>query len=183
MRPRMAHAPTWWLLVRHVVPNTMAPMLVVASIYMANAILIEASLSFLGLGITPPEPSWGNIITDGQPYLQNGLVDLDLPRRGHRHRLARPALHRRRHPREPRPEHEVLADGATDTRHSRNRAHRTDGAASGTSAGRARPGDAFFTKSGIVARRQRRQLRPRSAASAWRSSARAAPARASWRCR
>ena len=67
---RLAHAPTWWILVRHVVPNTIAPMLVVASIYAANAILVEASLSFLGLGITPPEPSWGNIIRDGQQYLE-----------------------------------------------------------------------------------------------------------------
>jgi peptide/nickel transport system permease protein len=38
---------------------------------MANAILTEASLSFLGLGIVPPEPSWGNIIREGQPYLEN----------------------------------------------------------------------------------------------------------------
>jgi peptide/nickel transport system permease protein len=69
---RMAHAPSWWILVRHVVPSTIAPMLVVASIYAANAILVEASLSFLGLGITPPEPSWGNLIKDGQQYLQTG---------------------------------------------------------------------------------------------------------------
>ena len=68
---RMAHAPTPWLLFRHVMPNTIAPMLVVASLYMANAILTEASLSFLGLGISPPEPSWGNIIREGQPYIQN----------------------------------------------------------------------------------------------------------------
>jgi peptide/nickel transport system permease protein len=69
---RMAHAPTSWVLLKHVVPNTVAPMLVVASLYMANAILTEASLSFLGLGIMPPEPSWGNIIKEGQPYIQTG---------------------------------------------------------------------------------------------------------------
>jgi peptide/nickel transport system permease protein len=69
---RMAHAPTWWVLVRHVVPATLAPMLVVGSIYAANAILVEASLSFLGLGITPPSPSWGNIIREGQTYLESG---------------------------------------------------------------------------------------------------------------
>jgi peptide/nickel transport system permease protein len=68
---RMAHAPTSWLLVKHVIPNTIAPMMVVGGLYMANAILTEASLSFLGLGIVPPEPSWGNIIREGQPYLQN----------------------------------------------------------------------------------------------------------------
>ncbi|MDZ7728060.1 MAG: ABC transporter permease [Dehalococcoidia bacterium] len=77
---RMASAPTWFILARHIVPNTIAPMLVVASIYAANAILIEAALSFLNLGIIPPEPSWGNIISEGRQYLEAGLVDLDLPR-------------------------------------------------------------------------------------------------------
>ena len=68
---RMVSAPTWWLLLRHVIPNTLAPMLVMGSIYAANAILVEASLSFLGLGILPPQPSWGNLIHDGQRYLLN----------------------------------------------------------------------------------------------------------------
>lgn len=76
---RMAHAPTWWLLVRHVVPNTVAPMLVVASIYAANAILVEASLSFLGLGIVPPEPSWGNIIREGQNYIERAWWVSTIP--------------------------------------------------------------------------------------------------------
>jgi peptide/nickel transport system permease protein len=76
---RMAHAPAWWLLVRHVVPNTLAPMLVAGSIYAANAILVEASLSFLGLGIKPPEPSWGNIIREGQTYLEKAWWVSTLP--------------------------------------------------------------------------------------------------------
>ena len=106
---RMAHAPSWWLLVRHVVPNTLAPMLVVASIYAANAILVEASLSFLGLGITPPEPSLGQH-HQGRPALPgDGLVDIDLPRHRHPDHLDRPAPDLRRHPRTSRPEHEVLA--------------------------------------------------------------------------
>jgi peptide/nickel transport system permease protein len=69
---RMVSAPTWWLLVRHVIPNTIAPMLVVAGIYAANAIVVEASLSFLGLGIVPPQPSWGNLMREGQRYLLDG---------------------------------------------------------------------------------------------------------------
>jgi len=69
---RMAAAPTWWLLVRHVVPNTVAPMVVVASMYAATAIVVESALSFLGLGIVPPTPSWGNLIADGRPYLREG---------------------------------------------------------------------------------------------------------------
>lgn len=69
---RMVSAPTWWILIRHVIPNAVAPMLVVASIYAANAIVVEASLSFLGLGIVPPQPSWGNLIREGQRYLLDG---------------------------------------------------------------------------------------------------------------
>lgn len=69
---RMAAAHTWWLLVRHVVPNTVAPMVVVASMDAATAIVVESALSFLGLGIVPPTPSWGNLIADGRPYLREG---------------------------------------------------------------------------------------------------------------
>ncbi len=69
---RLFSAPTWWLICRHLLPNTIASMLVVGSTYAANAILAEAALSFLGLGITPPTPSWGNIISDGRRYLQDG---------------------------------------------------------------------------------------------------------------
>ena len=50
--------------------NTIAPLLVAASIASANAILVEASLSFLGLGLMPPAPCLGNIIRGGQLYLQ-----------------------------------------------------------------------------------------------------------------
>jgi peptide/nickel transport system permease protein len=66
---RMVSAPTWWLLVHHVFPNTLAPMLVIASIAAGNAIVVEASLSFLGLGIVLPQPSWGNLIREGQRNL------------------------------------------------------------------------------------------------------------------
>jgi peptide/nickel transport system permease protein len=67
---RIMSAPTWWIVLRHVFPNSVAPMLVVASAYAANAILAEAALSFLGLGVVPPQASWGNIISDGRRYLQ-----------------------------------------------------------------------------------------------------------------
>lgn len=67
---RLAAAPSWWLLLRHVVPNTLAPMVVLTSIYAASAIVTESALSFLGLGVVPPTPSWGNIMADGRPYLQ-----------------------------------------------------------------------------------------------------------------
>lgn len=54
------------VVVRHLLPNAMAPVLVAATFGTANAILVEAALSFLGLGVQPPTPSWGNLLTDAQ---------------------------------------------------------------------------------------------------------------------
>lgn len=76
---RTVQASAGWMMSRHILPNTLAPMLVAASIAAANAILVEASLSFLGLGIMPPEPSLGNIIRDGQTYLENAWWISTLP--------------------------------------------------------------------------------------------------------
>jgi peptide/nickel transport system permease protein len=53
----------------HILPNIIQPVLVQASIGMAAAILAEASLSFLGLGIAPPTPSWGSMLNDGRNHL------------------------------------------------------------------------------------------------------------------
>lgn len=76
---RTVRASQWWLMSRHILPNTIAPLLVAASITAANAILVEASLSFLGLGIMPPAPSLGNIIRDGQTYLEQAWWISTLP--------------------------------------------------------------------------------------------------------
>jgi peptide/nickel transport system permease protein len=54
---------------RHIIPNTMAPIIVYATLGIGNTILIEAGLSFLGLGVQPPTPSWGNMIADGKDAL------------------------------------------------------------------------------------------------------------------
>jgi peptide/nickel transport system permease protein len=54
---------------RHILPNLMGETVVLASLLVASAIRIEASLSFIGLGVSPPTPSWGNIIRDGTPLL------------------------------------------------------------------------------------------------------------------
>lgn len=56
------------LIVRHLLPNALAPVIVAASFGMAQAILLEAGLSFLGLGVQPPTPSWGNMLTDAQSF-------------------------------------------------------------------------------------------------------------------
>ena len=60
----------WWILQRHVLPNAATPIVVQASLSVGFAILAEASLSFLGLGVQPPEPSWGSMINAGRGYLQ-----------------------------------------------------------------------------------------------------------------
>jgi peptide/nickel transport system permease protein len=64
------------ILVRHMLPNTVAPLIVQGTYIFAAAVLIEAILSFLGAGIPPEVPSWGNIIADGRTYFQllPGLV-------------------------------------------------------------------------------------------------------------
>ncbi|MGA0594858.1 ABC transporter permease [Enterovirga sp. CN4-39] len=54
------------ILLRHVIPNALPPVIVVSTVSAASAILAEAGLSFLGLGVQPPTPTWGNIIADGQ---------------------------------------------------------------------------------------------------------------------
>jgi peptide/nickel transport system permease protein len=59
------------ILLRTLLPNVLPPVMVLASIAMASAILLEASLSFLGLGTQPPTPSWGNMVSAGRTYLSN----------------------------------------------------------------------------------------------------------------
>ena len=57
------------IIFRYLIPNSMAPVLVSATIGIAGAILTEASLSFLGFGVPPPQASWGNIFSDGKKYI------------------------------------------------------------------------------------------------------------------
>lgn len=59
------------VILRHVLPNCMAPVIVLATLNVAGSILIETSLSFLGFGVQPPTPSWGNILTTGRQYMRN----------------------------------------------------------------------------------------------------------------
>ena len=57
------------ILVRHVLPNVFTPWLVVATLDMARVIVIESALSFLGLGVQPPTPTWGGMLADGRVYI------------------------------------------------------------------------------------------------------------------
>jgi peptide/nickel transport system permease protein len=59
------------VVVRHILPNTLAPILVIGSSQFATMILLESGLSFLGLGIQPPQPSWGAMLAEGRDYLSN----------------------------------------------------------------------------------------------------------------
>jgi len=61
-----------YLIVRHILPNVWAPIVVVATFSIARVIIAEASLSFLGLGLPPPAPSWGAMLDEGRNYLTTG---------------------------------------------------------------------------------------------------------------
>ena len=59
----------WRVMMKHMLPNSLAPVLVDVSFGIAGAILVESGLSFLGFGVPPPEPSWGDILSQSQRYV------------------------------------------------------------------------------------------------------------------
>ncbi|WP_243438168.1 ABC transporter permease [Fundidesulfovibrio soli] len=67
---RLAGAGSARILLRHILPNAAGPVLVSATLGIAGAILTESSLSFLGLGVQPPMPSWGNMLLEGKEVLE-----------------------------------------------------------------------------------------------------------------
>jgi peptide/nickel transport system permease protein len=67
---RMVGAPAWRIIMRQILPNSMAPIFVAATLNTATAILLESYISFLGYGIQPPEASWGNMLTNAQSAFQ-----------------------------------------------------------------------------------------------------------------
>lgn len=67
---RIAGVPVTVILLRHILPNAFPPVLVSATLGIAGAILVESSLSFLGLGIQPPVPSWGNMLMEGKGTME-----------------------------------------------------------------------------------------------------------------
>jgi peptide/nickel transport system permease protein len=60
------------IIFRHILPNALSPVFVSATLGIAGAILLESGLSFLGLGVQPPDASWGNILTSGKDYITTG---------------------------------------------------------------------------------------------------------------
>jgi peptide/nickel transport system permease protein len=59
---------SWRIIARHILPNIISSVLVAATLFMSSAILMEAGLSFLGLGVQPPTPSWGNMLQQAQSF-------------------------------------------------------------------------------------------------------------------
>ena len=66
---RALGAPRWVVALKHVLPNVVSPIIVATTLSVGNVILMESVLSFLGLGIQPPLPSWGNMLTNAQELI------------------------------------------------------------------------------------------------------------------
>ena len=66
---RTIGVPSWRIIFRHILPNALGPIIVLASLSVAGVILLESALSFLGLGTQPPTASWGSMLADGRTYI------------------------------------------------------------------------------------------------------------------
>ncbi|HEX9924328.1 MAG TPA: ABC transporter permease [Anaerolineae bacterium] len=66
---RALGASDWRIVIRHVLPNVLTPVIVLASLGIGSVIILEAALSFLGLGVRPPTPSWGGTLADGRAFI------------------------------------------------------------------------------------------------------------------
>ena len=93
---RALGASTQRQVVRHILPNSLGPVIVAATIDVAAAIIAESTLSFLGLGFPPDIPTWGRILFDAKDYLDIADALVDVPRAGDLRHRADHQLHRRR---------------------------------------------------------------------------------------
>lgn len=66
---RVVGVPDRRIVLRHLLPNVLGPVIILATLNVATAILLESSLSFIGLGVQPPEPSWGLMLATGRAYI------------------------------------------------------------------------------------------------------------------
>ena len=66
---RVIGTPTWMILLRHILPNVVNTIIVLATLEVGHLILLESSLSFLGVGVPPPQPAWGLMVADGREFL------------------------------------------------------------------------------------------------------------------
>lgn len=72
-------ASTLRVMIRHILPNVLTPALVIATLELARVIIMEAALSFLGLGVQPPNPSWGRMLADGRVYISSAWWTVTFP--------------------------------------------------------------------------------------------------------
>lgn len=68
---RAVGARSWYIMTREILPNILSPVIVVSTIRMAHVIILEASLSFLGIGVQPPTASWGSLVADGRSFIMD----------------------------------------------------------------------------------------------------------------
>ncbi len=76
---RAAAFPGWWTMIKHILPNCIMPVLILATIDIGHAILTIATLSFLGVGIPPAIPEWGSMINSGLPYMRIAPLNVIVP--------------------------------------------------------------------------------------------------------
>ncbi len=79
MAARVVGAPSRLIMRRHILPNALSPVIVLATLELPAAILVAASLSFLGLGAQPPSPEWGAMLVDGHNYIQTAWWLITFP--------------------------------------------------------------------------------------------------------
>jgi ABC-type dipeptide/oligopeptide/nickel transport system permease subunit len=73
---RAMGATDWWIIRKHILPNTVSPMIVLSTLYVGTYVSAEATLTFLGVGLKPPAISWGILIADGEGLAVSGLPHL-----------------------------------------------------------------------------------------------------------
>ena len=113
------------IVTRHLLPNGMGPIIVAVTLGIPAAILAEATLAYIGVGVQAPRASWGSLVADGQKVILSSPAPRALP--GHLHRDRADQLHvpRRRPARRPRSQAEGKAVGGDDRRRRlRRRTHR-----------------------------------------------------------
>ncbi|WP_253701154.1 nickel transporter permease [Bacillus sp. FJAT-29814] len=71
--------PRWEIIVKHIVPNLLTPMIVLASLQVSTFIIAEASVSFLGFGVQPPTPAWGNMLNEGKNFILSSWWLITFP--------------------------------------------------------------------------------------------------------
>lgn len=76
---RSSGSGSWRILLRHIAPNILSPVIVQVSFSFASAIITEAALSFLGVGVPVPNPSWGNILNEGKEVINKAWWMIVFP--------------------------------------------------------------------------------------------------------